>query len=89
MNFAIQEGLKASRSRIEWFNHNDINDLERLLMKQAERDRKVYNSVYLKNTETVVPNFDTFFVFLWHLFPISHLFYYSFQSWHRKQDDLW
>ncbi|KAL3993894.1 Aminotransferase class I and II family protein [Acanthocheilonema viteae] len=41
VNFAIQEGLKASRSRIEWFNHNDINDLERLLMEQAERDHKL------------------------------------------------
>uniref|UniRef100_A0A1I8EM85 Serine palmitoyltransferase 1 n=2 Tax=Wuchereria bancrofti TaxID=6293 RepID=A0A1I8EM85_WUCBA len=40
VNFAIQEGLKGSKSRIEWFNHNDINDLERLLMEQAERDRK-------------------------------------------------
>nr|CDQ03697.1 BMA-SPTL-1, isoform e [Brugia malayi] len=40
VNFAIQEGLKASKSRIEWFNHNDVNDLERLLMEQAERDRK-------------------------------------------------
>ncbi|VDO10329.1 unnamed protein product [Brugia timori] len=44
VNFAIQEGLKASKSRIEWFNHNDVNDLERLLMEQAERDRKVRNS---------------------------------------------
>lgn len=46
MNFAIQEGLKASRSRIEWFNHNDISDLEKLLMKQAEMDLKVRNSVW-------------------------------------------
>uniref|UniRef100_A0A158Q7R6 Serine palmitoyltransferase 1 n=1 Tax=Elaeophora elaphi TaxID=1147741 RepID=A0A158Q7R6_9BILA len=40
VNFAIQEGLKASRSRIEWFNHNDVSDLERLLMEQVEWDRK-------------------------------------------------
>ncbi|VDK77935.1 unnamed protein product [Litomosoides sigmodontis] len=40
VNFAIQEGLKASRSRIEWFNHNDMSDLERLLMEQAEMDLK-------------------------------------------------
>uniref|UniRef100_A0A915Q0E2 Serine palmitoyltransferase 1 n=1 Tax=Setaria digitata TaxID=48799 RepID=A0A915Q0E2_9BILA len=40
VNFAIQKGLEASRSRIEWFNHNDVNDLERLLIEQAERDRK-------------------------------------------------
>ncbi|VDK72073.1 unnamed protein product [Onchocerca ochengi] len=40
VNFAIQEGLKASRSHIKWFNHNDISDLNRLLMEQAEYDRK-------------------------------------------------
>ncbi|KAM3719937.1 Serine palmitoyltransferase [Dirofilaria immitis] len=40
VNFAIQEGLRASRSHIKWFNHNDMNDLERLLMEQAEWDRE-------------------------------------------------
>ncbi|KHN79256.1 Serine palmitoyltransferase 1 [Toxocara canis] len=40
VNFAIQKGLQASRSRIEWFEHNDVNDLERLLMEQAELDKK-------------------------------------------------
>ncbi|PAV87700.1 hypothetical protein WR25_03739 [Diploscapter pachys] len=40
VNFAIQTGLQASRSRIEWFEHNDMEDLERLLMAQAEKDRK-------------------------------------------------
>uniref|UniRef100_A0A915B0A7 Serine palmitoyltransferase 1 n=2 Tax=Parascaris univalens TaxID=6257 RepID=A0A915B0A7_PARUN len=40
VNFAIQKGLQASRSRIEWFDHNDMNHLEKLLMEQAERDEK-------------------------------------------------
>uniref|UniRef100_A0A914CV92 Serine palmitoyltransferase 1 n=1 Tax=Acrobeloides nanus TaxID=290746 RepID=A0A914CV92_9BILA len=40
VNFAIQKGLQASRSRIEWFEHNDVEDLERLLEIQAEKDRK-------------------------------------------------
>jgi len=39
-NFAIQKGLQASRSRIEWFEHNNVEDLERLLKIQAEKDKK-------------------------------------------------
>ncbi|TMS34050.1 hypothetical protein L596_001709 [Steinernema carpocapsae] len=39
-NFAIQKGIEASRSRIEWFNHNDMEDLERLLLIQAEKDKQ-------------------------------------------------
>lgn len=41
VNFSIQKGLLASRSRIEFFEHNDMDDLERLLQMQAERDRQV------------------------------------------------
>uniref|UniRef100_A0A914XUA0 Serine palmitoyltransferase 1 n=1 Tax=Panagrolaimus superbus TaxID=310955 RepID=A0A914XUA0_9BILA len=40
VNFAIQKGLQASRSRIEWFEHNDTEDLERLLKIQEEKDLK-------------------------------------------------
>uniref|UniRef100_A0A7E4WCP6 Serine palmitoyltransferase 1 n=1 Tax=Panagrellus redivivus TaxID=6233 RepID=A0A7E4WCP6_PANRE len=40
VNFAIQKGLQASRSRIEWFDHNDPEDLERLLKKQEQEDKK-------------------------------------------------
>jgi 7-keto-8-aminopelargonate synthetase-like enzyme len=40
-NFAIQKGLQASRSKIEWFEHNDLDDLERLLKLQAEKDKTV------------------------------------------------
>ncbi|KAI6196773.1 Aminotran-1-2 domain-containing protein [Aphelenchoides besseyi] len=39
-NFAIQKGLQASRSRIEWFEHNNMEDLERLLELQAKEDKK-------------------------------------------------
>ncbi|VDN58573.1 unnamed protein product [Dracunculus medinensis] len=38
VNFAIQKGLEASKSRIEWFEHNDMVHLEKLLKKQTERD---------------------------------------------------
>ncbi|XP_057331281.1 serine palmitoyltransferase 1 [Microplitis mediator] len=40
VNFAIQKGLDASRSPIRYFKHNDVEDLERLLMEQAAVDRK-------------------------------------------------
>lgn len=39
VNFAVQKGLQASRSRLEFFDHNDTDDLERLLEAQAEKDR--------------------------------------------------
>lgn len=41
VSFAIQKGLVASRSRIMWFEHNDMDDLERLLHEQKEKDDKV------------------------------------------------
>lgn len=40
VNFAIQKGLDASRSRIVYFKHNDMDDLERLLKVQETADRK-------------------------------------------------
>lgn len=40
VNFAIQKGLDASRSRIVFFKHNDLADLERLLEEQAIEDRR-------------------------------------------------
>ncbi|XGW09575.1 hypothetical protein V3C99_011675 [Haemonchus contortus] len=40
VNFAIQKGLQASRSRVEWFEHNDVDDLERLLKEQEIKDKK-------------------------------------------------
>ena len=41
VSFAIQKGLVASRSRVMWFEHNDMEDLERLLLEQKEKDEKV------------------------------------------------
>jgi len=31
VNFAIQKGLQISRSTVRWFEHNDMDDLERVL----------------------------------------------------------
>ena len=42
MCFAIQQGIRASRSKVCWFKHNDMDDLERLLLIQDEEDKKVY-----------------------------------------------
>lgn len=40
VNFAIQKGLDASRSKIRFFRHNDMADLERLLLEQVALDKK-------------------------------------------------
>ena len=40
VNFAIQKGLDASRSKIRYFRHNDTEHLEQLLQQQAAEDRR-------------------------------------------------
>lgn len=40
VNFAIQKGLDASRGDVRYFKHNDVEDLRRLLTKQAELDKR-------------------------------------------------
>ncbi|CAD7012066.1 unnamed protein product [Ceratitis capitata] len=40
VNFSIQKGLDASRSTIYYYKHNDMADLERLLIEQQARDAK-------------------------------------------------
>lgn len=39
--FPIQKGLSASRSKIKYFKHNDMADLERQLEEQRKQDLKV------------------------------------------------
>ena len=39
--FPIQKGLVASRSKIKFFKHNDMADLERLLEEQKKQDDRV------------------------------------------------
>ncbi|KAL3087292.1 hypothetical protein niasHT_020555 [Heterodera trifolii] len=39
VNFAIQSGLRASRSDILWFEHNDMADLERKMVELEEKDK--------------------------------------------------
>ncbi|XP_057403857.1 serine palmitoyltransferase 1-like [Balaenoptera acutorostrata] len=64
--FAIQKGLQASRSDIKLFNHNDMDDLQRLLKEQEIEDQKnprkarvtrrfiVVEGLYM-NTGTICP----------------------------------
>ncbi|XP_063704024.1 serine palmitoyltransferase 1-like [Culicoides brevitarsis] len=40
VNFSIQKGLDASRSKIVFFKHNDMKDLEAKLEEQAKLDKK-------------------------------------------------
>ena len=39
--FAVQKGLAASRSKIKYFRHNDMDHLEQLLEEQLKLDKKV------------------------------------------------
>lgn len=40
VSFAIQKGIVASRSKVYWFDHNDMEDLERKLKEQQDKDKK-------------------------------------------------
>ncbi|ELU18888.1 hypothetical protein CAPTEDRAFT_226782 [Capitella teleta] len=40
VHFAIQKGIQASRSRVRYFKHNDMDDLERLLQEQEREDQR-------------------------------------------------
>lgn len=40
VNFAIQKGLDASRSRVVTFKHNDMADLEDKLMAQEREEKR-------------------------------------------------
>lgn len=41
VNYSIQKGLDISRSTVRWFEHNDLEDLERVLQKvQKEMAKK-------------------------------------------------
>jgi len=35
-----------------WFEHNDMEDLEKLLLEQKEKDKKVFNYVAVNETLT-------------------------------------
>lgn len=39
-NFPVQNGVMLSRARVLYFKHNDVADLERVLQKVADEDRR-------------------------------------------------
>lgn len=39
VNFAIQKGIEISRSTVRWYDHNDLNSLEEVLLS-IEKERK-------------------------------------------------
>ncbi|KAI9138811.1 pyridoxal phosphate-dependent transferase [Paraphysoderma sedebokerense] len=41
VGFAIQKGVQISRSRVIYFKHNDMDDLERILQEQADEDYRL------------------------------------------------
>lgn len=71
VSFAIQKGLVASRSRIMWFEHNDMEDLERLLHEQKEKDDKVqYSKIFYSFISVYIflsVNFLLLFFYFWYL----------------------
>jgi 7-keto-8-aminopelargonate synthetase-like enzyme len=40
VNFAIQKGLQICRSTIRWYEHNDLEDLERVLQKIVKENSR-------------------------------------------------
>ena len=41
--FAIQRGIEASRSKVKYFRHNDMDHLESLLEEKLQQEKKVNN----------------------------------------------
>lgn len=41
VNFAVQKGVEASRSKVRYFKHNDVDHLRKLLEEQQQQDIKV------------------------------------------------
>jgi 7-keto-8-aminopelargonate synthetase-like enzyme len=40
VNYAIRKGIQISRSTVRWFEHNDLEDMERVLQKVVKEQSK-------------------------------------------------
>lgn len=40
INYAIKKGIQISRSTVRWYDHNDLEDLERVLVKVVKEQAK-------------------------------------------------
>lgn len=54
VNFALQKGFDASRSKIKYFRHNDWEHLEQILEQQAAEDKKHPKSAKVRRKFLVV-----------------------------------
>jgi len=45
VSFAIQNGMKLSRAEVMWFEHNNMDDLEKVLKKVQEKDRQTKREI--------------------------------------------
>lgn len=40
VNYAIRKGIQISRSTVRWYDHNDLEDLERVLARVVKEQAK-------------------------------------------------
>ena len=40
VNFSVRKGIQISRSTVRWYEHNDMEDLERVLQKVVKEQAK-------------------------------------------------
>lgn len=40
VNYAIRKGIQISRSTVRWFDHNDLEDMERVLARVVKEQAK-------------------------------------------------
>ena len=39
MNYAIRKGIQISRSTVRWYEHNDLEDMERVLQRVVKEQK--------------------------------------------------
>lgn len=62
--FAVQKGLQASRSKVVYFKHNNMADLEEKLMEQEKIDKKVIVRCWTKVVILKLLQLDGYFFLL-------------------------
>jgi len=49
VSFPVQKSVEASRSDVYYFKHNDMEDLERVILKQIEKESQVFHLIRRTN----------------------------------------
>lgn len=65
VSFAAEQGIRASRSHVKYFKHNDTDDLERLLLEQAAVDRQVGSVFIFYRHDNIVYVLDILTFVIW------------------------